>query len=242
MTGYEIDLYSLKSFPEESANIVETKLFQPLDTGAAEALQLLKDDVPNVLWATKRRDAWATFLTSLHMRMPEDLEILRVKWQQKLSDIEDSLNQSATGWSSDLVSISPDQRFDTQVAQIHVDLVRSKLIRKKFMSLHWACIDFTNYNESLYFSDRPILRIAALDTENGAFLLPIVPKRLFVAAANRLRAEQIVKTATLKDIKLVNRGIVGQASKYCYAVDDSPLRFMSNNFGKFIEPRPMLGT
>ena len=241
MTGYQKDLYSLRSFPGDNAHVIETKLFQPIDTGAAEALQLLKDNVPRVDWGPARQDAWATFLTSLHTRMPEDREILRLKWSEKFHDFEEASSQGGNERPRNLSSIGQEQMFDTQVAQIHANLVRSQPMRRMFLALHWACVDFSNFQATIYFSDRPMLRTAPLSSEDGVFLMPIGPKRLFIATSNKLRAEKIVQTANLKDLKLVNRGVVGQAEKYCYAVDDSPLRFISNNFGRFTEPRPMLG-
>lgn len=241
-TGYQDRLYSLNDWPDTAAHEVEKLFFKPVDTAASDALNLLKAGIPKSKLDPRITDAWATFLLTLHLRMPEDLEILRSRWREKSTQIIQDMDEVR---QREYLSKAPSERvreFERELFTMLVDLNRSELMRRTFIEMHWIVVDFTSVDETLYFSDRPIFRTAPLASRNGTMMMPIGPKHLFVAAIDLEVAKAISKANVRKNLRETNKLVVSQAQKYAYAIDDRPLRFMQNNLGTFRDVRPIAGS
>lgn len=241
-TGFQNRLYSLRSWPEDVAHTVEKFLFKPVDTNAAIGLDFLNRGIPKEDWPFRVVDAWATFLLSLHLRMPEDLAILRERWSGKVSEIIAKLDSDRQQDIDATPLADREREFEGEVFTILSDLTHSDVIRRKFIEMHWSVVTFHKVAETLYFSDRPIFRTAPLASRDGALLMPIGPKQIFVAANDLRVLQRIIADPSKANLRETNKLVVSQANNYAYSIDDTPLRFMQNNFGTFVEDRPISGT
>jgi hypothetical protein len=77
-TGFQYVLYTLSTYPDTVADIVERKLLQATDDWASRALRLLLDNNIGALDANLR-SGWARFIISLMRRTPEAVKDLADK-------------------------------------------------------------------------------------------------------------------------------------------------------------------
>jgi hypothetical protein len=85
-TAFERGLYTLTTYPEPTAEIVERKLMRVTDDYASRAFRLLLDDEINDIDA-KMRSGWARFIISLIRRSPEAVNDLTEKIRATFSEI-----------------------------------------------------------------------------------------------------------------------------------------------------------
>ena len=249
-TAYVENLYTLRGFPSELSTQVEQKFLQPVDSEAATVLQRLiagekKSDLSN-----REATAWTKFLLSLLLRMPEDLEHLRLRWAEKLQEIslEHRILPAKKGSdrSPDLFSHAvanpPVAEFDEMVFNVFVDLLNSDVTGNHLVNMFWGVTRFADLRHKLYLSDRPIVRLSALSDRNGAMILPISPTSLFVAANSETDLKRYLGMNSLGNLRDANLLIVSQATKYSYSTYDTCLRFMQNHLATVHDQRAMQGT
>jgi hypothetical protein len=75
-TGFLDRLYEKKGVPKAIAQQVEDKFMKPVDTLAADALNLIETEDERIRTDPKYRSAWSLFLITPMTRMPEDLVVL----------------------------------------------------------------------------------------------------------------------------------------------------------------------
>ena len=67
---------------------------------------------------------------------------------------------------------------------------------------------------------------------NALLAIPLSPKAIFFAVRNNQLVKLISAMDADKIVRMVNVGVVLQAIKYVYGVDDSQLRFVAKRLGK----------
>lgn len=72
-------------------------------------------------------------------------------------------------------------------------------------------------------ADRPVVMTGGIARENGHIAIPISPDKLFVATMYPAFAEWLGRWPTGRLVRESNAAQIGQARKYVYAVDDSPI-------------------
>lgn len=249
-TAYTQNLYTLRGFPANIAAQVEQNFLQPLDSLAATVLRKLVSGISKTSLSDDEVLAWSRFLVSLMLRMPEDIDILRQRWREKLSEISLETRivppMKGTETSHDLFSHSvanpPDEEIDEMVFNIFMDLTKSEKTGNHLRSMYWGIVEYKDLRCSLYLSDRPIVRLSALSAKNGAIIIPLSPHHLFVAANREIDLRRYLAMRNLKNIKDANQLIVSQTLKFSYASDDKCLRFMQNHLATSYDVRAMQGT
>lgn len=81
-TGFENRLYEMKGHDPAVAQMFESRYFQPLDTNAADSLELLYRHGHLADWTSESRSAWTRFILSLLLRCPEDIHGFRSWWTE----------------------------------------------------------------------------------------------------------------------------------------------------------------
>ena len=240
-TSYQNRLYSLDGLPREITVEVETAFFRPVDTKAAEAHKRFLETPPRWQLTNPHAQSWAQFLVTLDLRMPEDLTILRGRWAKRLEEIRHGV-AIVTGASQAFQPAELEKpTFEYEVFTMLLNLNNSKVLLDLYLTMHWGVVDFSKTGETLYLSDRPIIRVPAPGTDRVSTLMPISPTRLFVAAPSFEEATRIAALNTRHNLRAINRIIVMQAQTYSYATTEGPLRFMQNNFGTCRDLRPISG-
>ena len=88
--------------------------------------------------------------------------------------------------------------------------------------MQWFVIHFDETHHMLLTSDRPIVMTNGLAHATSHIVMPISPRRIFVAANNRETIKDLQDMADAGGMaqKLNNR-MARQARRYVYGVDDS---------------------
>jgi hypothetical protein len=249
-TGYIHNLYTLRGFPENIASQVEQHFLQPLDSTAAITMRKLVTGVSKSNLSNSEVVAWSRFLLSLLLRMPEDIDILRQRWREKLEEISLETRivpaKKGTETSHDLFSYAvanpPDDEIDEMVFNIFMDLTSSDRTANHFCNMQWGVVEFKDSPYALYLSDRPVVRLAALSASDGAMIVPLSPRHLFIAANRQVDLRSYLGMHHLPNLKDANKLVVSQALKFAYASDDKCLRFMQNHLATSYDVRAMQGT
>jgi hypothetical protein len=226
-TAFEYGLYTLPTFPENVADVVERKLIGNLDNYACKALHLMLDNKigqlePIIL------SAWVRFIISLMRRTPEALTAIGAKVQESLDEIEALFPKSD--------SLTDEERklrlFERHRALLLQSVINSPLIGTRLVNMRWFVIDFTGARHSLLTSDRPFVMTNGIGHPHSHIAIPISPNHVFLAAATP-EEERKLRSIPPKDFMLqMNERMALQARKFVYGTDDSHLRFVQKRLGK----------
>jgi hypothetical protein len=96
-TGYVSMLYAIDN-DETEPNRLEEGFYKPVDTCAADALALLEHDVANDAWPPRLRLAWARFVMTLLMRMPEDMALMEASYRKEFAYLTEEQERQWTAW------------------------------------------------------------------------------------------------------------------------------------------------
>lgn len=246
-TGYTRNLYSLRGFPDEISQQVEKFLLSPVDSNAAAVLDKLRAGTEKSHLSEREISAWSRFLVSLMLRMPEDIDLLKKRWAEKLDVLSKEMKlgkkMDTDAYRHNLFSHSvanpPVNEFDEDVFNIFIGLISEGKTIDHISSMHWIVLDYSKFALEFYLSDRPIVRLYPLGATNGLFIFPIGPNHLFLAANSKLDLNRISINKNIADMKDANRFIVSQAKRFAYSSTDGCIRFMQNHFATYVEPRSL---
>ncbi|HZR62101.1 MAG TPA: DUF4238 domain-containing protein [Xanthobacteraceae bacterium] len=248
-TGYVRGLYKLPGSAPGDEYIIETKLMSDIDNRAAKALQrmMVDGEAPGKL---EEQDAlgWCQFLYSLIVRNPEHL--LRMK--EKLQTLEPG--EVLENIREDYPNIrqpSDPETFDeykeaflknpVEIPSVRVlpELVRSKRVVRVLASFKWATHTVRTAEHSLLTSDRPIIMSNGLSQQDAFILLPISPRRVFIATKDEETVRSITSMPSDKIVEAVNNQIAQQAHRFVFGQDNKQLRFVSKRIGKRVWSSPL---
>ncbi|GHA13193.1 hypothetical protein GCM10007989_04720 [Devosia pacifica] len=244
-TGFMDRLYELQHVEPAAASILETHFFAPIDNAASDALDLL--DQPNIWegnWTARRTSAWSRFIYSLLVRSPEDVAVFRREWPREIrqidaADEEDYKEHAPPGFDGsilDLIDSMTEREHELSMAQVFAYCIDSSRVAQEINNLHWSV--YNNFSDRTFLtSDRPVIRTAALLRKGGHLLLPIGPRKLFLAATDDTMAAGLSKVRPRDLVAYVNQAVTEGAANYVYAVDERQSRFIHNRFGKTPQPR-----
>jgi hypothetical protein len=100
----------------------------------------------------------------------------------------------------------------------------------------WSVADTAKARFELLTSDRPYVLTNGLSKPGAYLLLPIGPRKLFMATIEEAIATSIKGMDVNTLVNDVNAKIVGQAAKYVYSTRDSQLRYVRNRMGRMPTP------
>ncbi|MTV16318.1 MULTISPECIES: DUF4238 domain-containing protein [Bradyrhizobium] len=234
-TAYVDNLYAISGLPSEQVQFVEKQFMQTVDSGAAEALiAMLTPTEPagggEPDWM--RIIYWARFIYSLSLRNPEQIGIV----QRSL----DTGSFSVAAATEEEVRRASQAKSKIRVRKLAVPaqftlpgLINSEVaIRAITDNMLWFTYHVGEANHSLLTSDRPVIMTKGLGGPNGHLAMPISPTAIFFAVRGERMLQRIKAMDTDELVQKVNAGVVLQAVKYVYGMDDSQLRFVSNRLGK----------
>ena len=245
-TGYITGLYSIKGAPNEhDAQTFEEDFLKPLDSLASDALDKFeKQNFPGDL-TVKQRSAWTRFIMSLLFRMPEDLTALCDYWAkimansttQELNVYETQRMASDPPTLAEFLSETPEERKEAGLFRLLRKVIDGKRIGEIINNFHWSVLDLSEESAEFFTSDRPILRTSGLDAENSQLVLPIGPRKLFVAARSAEVLEGISRILPADIVNQVNERVVGAAKKFVYACTDDNIDYVRDRMGTLTDER-----
>lgn len=211
-TGFMRGLYSVPGLPPENARYVETEFMQKLDDKAARALQaMLAVGTGDINLSETLSKAWATFLFSLILRVPETMTAM----QMQLDDVKLKVQEVLPGF------LSPG------------------LVVRMLVAMQWRTKSLAAASHTMLTSDRPVIMTNGFAHHEGHVAIPLSPTTLFVATRNAETYSKINAMSDNLTVKEVNRKVCEQAIDYVYGLDDRQLRFVGNRLGRRIQSTPL---
>lgn len=250
-TGYEDGLYDFVGLPPDKRHQLEEVFFRMVDSRANYALTLIEEN--REVLTGELRQAWVMFLMSLIARHPDDITIFKEVYTRnfkRFSGAEQDLYKKAR-------QASDPETAEEFFATVGATLVKNFAMKNipefiqhersviGLMNMHWSVAVPPEHGYFLT-SDRPTIR-TLLGHEKSHWILPIGPRRLFIAAENWEYGRAIRDAIAGQAWKEVNRQVVRRASRYGYADHQRHLPFFQKHlsvapapsmFGGFVpEPR-----
>ena len=129
--------------------------------------------------------------------------------------------------------------IDVPATRVLRVLLRSKRVVRVLASLKWQTVTVNTAKYPLLTSDRPVIMSNGLFGQDTHIVLPISPRRLFIATKNDETFQSIVSVPTDVLAETVNNQVAQQAYKFVYGVDDQQLRFVAKRLGKRVWSSPL---
>ncbi len=235
-TGYKEGLYAFDGVPANKREILEERFFQVIDSQAADALRVLESGTSR--WTTETRRGWARFLMSLLVRHPDDIAALKRTYPLKFikASRAEQLDYELARTPSDPPTAEEFfQGLDSSFLEnmsLHVlpKMMSHGHTLEGLIDMHWFVVSPPNHG-CFYTCDRPIVA-CGLEKSWGHWIIPIGPRRLFIAANNLDIGLRISNYANGQGWKEINRHILKQSSIYGYAPDASPLPLFQKHLSK----------
>jgi hypothetical protein len=98
----------------------------------------------------------------------------------------------------------------------------------KILRLKWWLWNFSSCSSHLLLADHPCLFLGGIDDPNLAIVLPISPRKAFIASRGDKLAMLLRQQRPEDLLGRINHYEVMQAEQRVYAIDESPARFIRN--------------
>lgn len=236
-TGYEPDLYAITEPPVDGIepHALEVDHFQNVDDWAARVLQ--KMEIMGLKDLTEEDHCiWLYFIMLFPWRNPDAISILDIEGPKYLTASLDERPEEyqELAEASDPATLSEWTDINlpgyiSNFGKLHLPmLAKHPDLLKNVTSMLWWLYDFSDQDSHLMLADRPCIFTPKLGDRDLLIVLPIGPRRAFMAT----KSEGIAKT--LRQIRPkdllggINEMSLKRAKKYIWALDDSPRRFILN--------------
>jgi hypothetical protein len=247
-TGFVRGLYTLPDAPPGREHIIETDLMGSVDNWAALAQERMSEDGTSIgRLETRVALGWCQFLYSLIVRNPEHLLLIK----QKLAEMSPEILENARDDYPRLRGPDDPPTFDEFKARyahtplavppprVLVNIIGSKRVAKKLATMKWVTKDILGTKHTLLTSDRPVVMTNGLDRSDAHIVLPISPRKLFIAAKEEQTLRHITSMSAEELLAITNDRVASQAYNYVYGADDTQLRFVANRLGRRERSSPL---
>ncbi|PQZ77373.1 MULTISPECIES: DUF4238 domain-containing protein [unclassified Brevundimonas] len=241
-TGFKTDLYAMPGLPAHLTQQAETLFMQEVDSLAAVELARMKaGDLPST---SAQRSAWTRYMLSLQLRTPADIAGVKARarndWGTEIPKVRETyesikrLGEPAT-FEEFITGDDPDmvERVGMKLATVLIDNPKTGAL---INNMRWSVLDLSPSNLELVFSDRGIEQSLGLGDTRAIITVPISPKKLFIAAHDAVRIENL-RTHPPRDIvRARNLTSVSLARTYVWASDRSQEAFIKARFATVSAP------
>lgn len=226
-TGYINRLYAIDGLPDDAAQKIETEFLSPIDSRAAEAQKLLLSEQS---LTSAQRHAWAQYIATLMLRMPDDI----LTFKASLKDLYESIIPTLEALY-DRIRRTSDDQFDQvsneiiasapQEAMLKLpEIMSNKRIIDGILKMKWFVLYVRNYD--FITSDRPVIFDAPFNSSQGWLACPISPHHLFFAHQSEEIITQL-RAAPPQTVRSKFNGLIASSSqRLAYARNDQHLRFI----------------
>lgn len=239
-TGGADGLYSMKSVSPEYAQWFETGPMKAIDTAANHVLDLLEAGKLKGLTIDQRK-IWAGFLMSMLMRGPRDIEVIKAayadEWQEIIPEMIVEMQASDNEVTRALAAkipkmLAPDSPLLADWGlEMAVGLMDHAGIGNVLINMQWIVRDLPDTAPELLTSDRPIMKSGELIRSDDFVMLPIGPRKLFIAVGDAETVKRVHAYDAAVQAENVNKYIVGRAQECVYGTGDAQLEFVRTHMG-----------
>jgi hypothetical protein len=240
-TGYVHRLYEMRGVAEEQKQNFEELFMKPVDSRAADALATLEN---KGAWSPATRSGWSRFIMSLLLRTPEDMDVIKtavtLEYMQTTPE-EEAKYQSVRPVGAPetmrefIRQVIDQQSIDLPALRIAKKLIDHENIGSIINSMRWSVLEVPNSAPELLTSDRPVLMSAMLSEFDAYIMMPIGPRRLFVAVRNIDTERRVFSQPIRQLVKNANKLVVKHAVRYVFSTSDSSLAFVQKHMGTSIQ-------
>lgn len=243
--GYQTDLYTVSNVDAAVATYLEKQFFLVTDNLAAKALSVIERGQRQPM-DTTTRSGWTRFIMSLLHRNPEQVakshgvvsqyvSLLKPQYEKLYNDKKD-VNHPAT-FDEFWRDILPEVVGRTWIKLIQ-RTIDGEIVGAHFNRLIWRVIDFKS-TSTLMTGDRPVIMTNGMIKPDSHLVIPIGPRKLFVAAPNLDLVNSLVGQNADEVVEFVNDRIVKQAHRFCISCEDAYLQFFDDRFGEMLPSSPV---
>lgn len=232
-TGYEDGLYAIVAAAIGfSVDVLERRLFSPIDNGAAKALEKIEQ---RQVLTEDEHIAWSFFLSSLRVRQPDVIRFLRgaglAHLKATLAEIDaETLPADAPRSEQWFNEHHPGRIESTTLMSWLPQMIFHDGIMDTFSGLKWWVREFQPPAPKLLLSDLPIHWEGGFNSDEFLIYLPIAPDRLFLGARSAETEAYLDHLPADELIRRVNRTTLASSADRIWASDEAEARsFIENN-------------
>lgn len=239
-TAWKEGAYDFEGLPPEKRHYLEKVFFHLVDSKAADALVIIENGRGN--WTDELRQAWAMFLISLIVRHPADIAAFKAVYRRDFKEISGAEEVSYQNARSPDDPATIEEYYETLGTDFFANLAVNnipELINHErsvadLMNMHWLVAE-PAANGYFLTSDRPTIR-SFLGFSNSHWVLPIGPRKLFVAAKAKTYGEAIVEVVGRNAWKEINRQVLRPAVALGFADNERHLPLFQKHLAAATRP------
>lgn len=223
--GFKHGLYALEGVKEEEVNVVEEKLFGPIDNYSALIVRkLLEPDVPRI--SDNEFDWLAHFVAALEMRTPRKVREMKEMASSVLEDdlrSESEVNSELREFiehNSELIK----KKVDNATLQNLGPIIGDAAKRFREFLTYWKIEKFPEGKKHLFLSDHPCMRSKGVGYLDSVLALPLSPYKLLLGFRNREMANSSITGPEL--LRKVNLASLDCTERYLCTLGDYPRLFL----------------
>lgn len=221
---FKMDLLMLDKHPR-GKDVLESAYMKIIDDRGARAVTKIMREGVSGLNLHDKIDV-SRLLLSLDIRRPENINSLK----QARDDLRQALNEdpkirqelAESGYEVSAAELY-DETFKVSIAGramlLVTKLIDNPRVGHALVNAWWDLLSASDDGEFIV-SDAPMVRTHGYDDLNAIWMLPLSPRRVFVAANSRVRLDKLRRMTPQRLVKAVNAEIASQAEKYLITATD----------------------
>ena len=234
-TGYEIDLYKVEAKEGEAAHAFELKFLQQHDDLASRALTKL-ETTGNP--SDDEMRGWISFLIAMNMRHPDDIKMLRAeyarRWRNEFGSLQDQYavlkGDNNPDHICDFIEKHDPGRMETQMFDVLAGLMAHDKIGQLILDYEHS-VTTLNSTLEMFTADRPVLMSPTLTEDNAYIIMPVGPKKLYLAAKDKTTQRLILNKSGNDMVKTVNDQVIKHSNIAAYSTQQGNERYINKRLG-----------
>jgi hypothetical protein len=240
-TGWIDRLYTLQDVDPDKRDVIEKIFFQRVDQDASNALDFLRSGQGHL--PDDYQVGWTRFLLSLLHRHPSQIDHLREMAESAMWDGVEGLAEAYVEQRrpedpptiQEYRALHGNRLSTVLFAQVLQEVCSSEKVGNHLLRMNREVVTFTG-GERLITSDRPLLWANGLGDQNCVLLLPIGPRRLFMATNGPKANEVLGSWAPGRAVvPILNALVARQAYRYVYGVCENHLPLVQKEMGQGLQ-------
>jgi hypothetical protein len=236
-TGFRPNLYKNRQKQGIEAHIFEIDFLKKHDDLAARALKKIEKGLQG---SDEEVCGWISFLMALQLRHPSDIEVLRLAYEQKWKSEMSSVLQPQFSlvWGQDNpndVNVFIEQQWPGIMEESMFGLL-AKLMEHEDIGQMILDFDHTvttlNSDIPLITSDRPMLMTATLAEEDAYIIMPIGPKKVYVAGKTKNTVQRILNKTGDEFAQIINHQVASHAEIAVYSAYQGLDEYVGERLGQ----------
>lgn len=227
LTGYVRGLYWLEGAEPGVANRIETLLMSPIDNNAAIAHRMILNDeiqsLPKVV-----RLAWSRFIVGLLIRSPATVKNIYDRMSnptaKEYKDLKKEFERDFPGRRYEDI---PPLEMKRGAMYSLAKLMQNAQVEDMLNSMMWTVYDLGLPELRFFTSDRPVIMTNGLAKKDGHLALPISPRKMFFAFANKDIAAEIKGLSPWHIADQANHVVIRSAIEVAWDTNASRLPYVA---------------